>query len=228
MLQEGGFEGGFGFNEDGGGGVNEQIKEAFEKANESAKKFKAQQSAVKDLRKEEQKKRDDDTKIANIIIGFLNDPSNSKYFILIARLVARNIPSEFILSFISLIHKKSEHIIAGIKTNKNNKALQIKTRNSFGNLPPAVKLTIDKWTSNVYKVGDKNFKKVYLSLINPDNTIEDSYFQLNTFILEDFLKKLELNCEYTEVRKFIELVFGTMLKRYKEKTHNQKKIQDKS
>jgi len=211
-----------------GGTPGENVKEMFEVSAESKAKFAAQQAAVQALWKEEQKFRKDDSGVANIILKFLQNPAHTKFFILLARLVARNVPSNFLLAILALIHKDSKKSTEeDIKTLKTT-ALELKREEHFRSLPPDIKVHIDIWIDNIYKIGGMNPQKTVKSLINPDDTIEEALFQLSTFILEELLILHHIHHEYQEIRTFIELVFISMINKLKEMSENQKKLSGKT
>ncbi len=76
-------------------GGAEQVKETQEKFQEKQQKSQSQQQQDQ---KQEGKKKQDDNALASVIVQFLNEPKNTSLFLLISRLIAKNIPSNIILA----------------------------------------------------------------------------------------------------------------------------------
>ena len=100
MSETGGLD--IGLPDEGQGGVSEELSE------DAKARFAAAGAAMAQAKKEEKKSKKKDDKVAQIILKFLNDTKNSHLFTLISRLVARDCPSIFILSIISLIDEESQ------------------------------------------------------------------------------------------------------------------------
>ncbi len=233
MGGEGPAEGGgpVGEGDSEGGGEDQVVfgeaarEQLFEISPEAERRFKDQHAAVKKLWKEEQKFRKDDNKVAAIIIKFLQNPSRTKFFILLARLVARNVPSAFLLALLSLINEESEKETllqlnqseTGAELPPAEKPKSIELRSDVGEfqkLPPEIKSRIDMWTQNIFKVGQLTQEKILHSLTNEDSTVEETFFQLGTFVLQDYLDTHKIKNDYQEIRNFIDVIFRKMLHHY--------------
>src|SRR3989338_2538414 len=70
---------------------------------EAKQRFAAAAAAMAQIRREEKRSKKRDDQVARVILQFLAQDSNTHLFLLISRLVARDCPSIFILSIISLI-----------------------------------------------------------------------------------------------------------------------------
>src|SRR3989344_2217695 len=82
---------------EGGSSAPEALSEA------AKQRFAAAAAGMKAIQREEKKSKKRDSRVARTIIQFLNDDRYTHLFVLISRLVARNCPSIFILSILSLI-----------------------------------------------------------------------------------------------------------------------------
>lgn len=224
---EGGDFGGETGGESSGAGPKEQVN-PFEISPEKERQFQAQAAAVKKLWIEEKKARGKDDKVANIIIKFLKDPGRTKFFIVLAKLVSQNVPSEFLLSILALIDSESQKETGLLLTaGSQNKALsgqteqtalapQIQTKENFKKLPPELKKDIDNWTNNIYQVGLKMPGRVLRTLITKERRIFEPFFQLGAFVLQEFLNKHQIENDFADVSDFITAVFTSILKKYKQ------------
>ena len=87
---------------------SEKTQESQEKFSE---RYRQNQAAIKKGKKDEKKKHDQDESLAAIIVQFLHQTGHTALFLLISRLVARNIPSDLILAIISLIYHPAAKVI---------------------------------------------------------------------------------------------------------------------
>ncbi|HLC75921.1 MAG TPA: hypothetical protein VJB82_02265 [Candidatus Peribacterales bacterium] len=85
--------------QEGGEAASEGLSE------EAKQRFAAAAAAMQQLRRDEKRAKKKDDQVAKMIVQFLNDDRYAHLFKLIARLVARNCPSIFILGILSLIHE---------------------------------------------------------------------------------------------------------------------------
>lgn len=85
--------------QEGGEAATEGLSE------EAKQRFAAAAAAMQQLRRDEKRAKKKDDQVAKMIIQFLHDDHYAHLFKLIARLVARNCPSIFILGILSLVHE---------------------------------------------------------------------------------------------------------------------------
>ena len=83
-----------------GSGVSEAARE------QASQRFAASQQAAQQQQKDEKKAKKRDDGVAQVILQFLTDTQKTHLAILIARLVARDCPSPFILAVLSLINHR--------------------------------------------------------------------------------------------------------------------------
>src|SRR3989344_383470 len=90
---------------EGGSSAPEALSEA------AKQRFAAAGAALKTFQREEKKSKKRDSRVARTIIQFLNDDRYAHLFVLISRLVARDCPSIFILSLLSLLNEDSLKVV---------------------------------------------------------------------------------------------------------------------
>jgi len=219
----------------------QESKNIFEISPEKEKQFQGQAAAVKQLLKEEKKSRKKDNKVADVILKFLQDTRYTRFFILIAKLVSRNVPSNFLLSLLALINQESSQAIklqlgqgnivnkntipalnAGQQTNPEQQNIIV--QENFSKLPPSIKTQIEAWTNNIFLIGNTQPAKLIHTLINKNNTVSESFYQLGTFILQEFLNENGIENEYKDIRAYIQTVFRSFLLKYKKTIDQLKKI----
>src|SRR3989338_4888938 len=90
---------------EGGGSAPEALSE------DAKQRFAAAAAGMKAIQREEKKSKKRDARVAKTIIQFLNDDRYTHLFVLISRLVARDCPSIFILSILSLINEECRTVV---------------------------------------------------------------------------------------------------------------------
>src|SRR3989344_2535799 len=90
---------------EGGSSAPEALSEA------AKQRFAAAGAAMKAIQREEKKSKKRDSRVARTIIQFLNDDRYTHLFVLISRLVARDCPSIFIFSILSLIDDECHSVV---------------------------------------------------------------------------------------------------------------------
>ena len=157
---------------EGGSGVSEQLSE------NARQKFAAAAAAMQQIKREEKQSKKRDDQVANAIIQFLGDEGNAHLFTLIARLVARNCPSIFILAILSLIHEGCQQAV-------DESMALTKT----GELDPDVNKALVSWITRMQMVLSMSSGKIIARLMVDEKNIDGSVLQLTTFVLQDFFEE---------------------------------------
>lgn len=168
---------------EGGSGASEQLSE------DAKQRFQASQQQSKQQSREEKKARKRDDRVAQTIRQFLGDDRFSHLFQLISRLAARDCPSIFILSLLSLIHRESleaveeyiaeHHILLEIpKAHPQNLGREALTHES--------REALLLWTTRMALVLSLDTEKILSKLMVDEGNIDGTVLQLTTFVLVDF------------------------------------------
>lgn len=174
-------------------GVSEEAKERFRQA--------AQQ--IKQILREEKRARKKDDRVAQTILQFLGEEKYAHLFQLIARLVARDCPSIFILAILSLIHRGSleavEEYIAehSITLKEPSESANLLKR---GNLPADVQKSILLWVSRLQLVMSIDAEKILIRLMVDENNIDGSVLQFATFVLVEYFESIKRPIPYEELQ----------------------------
>jgi len=174
-------------------GVSEEAKERFRQA--------AQQ--IKQILREEKRARRKDDRVAQTILQFLGEEKYAHLFQLIARLVARDCPSIFILAILSLIHRGSleavEEYIAehSITLKEPSESASLLKR---GNLPADVQKSILLWVSRLQLVMSIDAEKILIRLMVDENNIDGSVLQFATFVLVEYFESIKRPIPYEELQ----------------------------
>ncbi len=163
-----------------------------EKAGESQEQFseryRQNQAVIQQIRRDEAKKHAQDDSLAEIIVAFLRDPGKSAFFLLISRLVARNIPSDLILAIISLIYAPaSEKIEEKLLSLSAGNSLQ-KTEKS-GPFSPEVKTQIDAWTNTIARICDAEARRILDTATEADGSPTTGLVQIFAMTLREYLEQ---------------------------------------
>lgn len=185
--------------DEGGGSasesVSEQAREQSRAASQAAAKAQAQQEA-------KAKKRDD--KVAAAILQFLTDDQRIHLSTLIARLVARDCPSSFLLALLSLINEqcmqevrqylqdRSEETDAGAV----EKSVEIARQ---GGLQQAGQPLIE-WIARLDMVLSLDREAILKAIVLEGASVDGTVLQLTTFVLEEHLKSTGRDAAFEDVQ----------------------------
>jgi len=175
------------------GAPGEGASSAPEQLSEEAKaKFAAAAAGLKAIQREEKKSKKRDDKVVQTIMKFLSDDSHAKFFVLISRLVARDCPSIFILSILSLIDQDSaavvedfaqEHSLALPKANEGQ--FPVLSSTSL-DAPSQAELVL--WVTRMQLVLSVQAKEVLRRLMLDEGSLDGTVLQLSTFTFQEFFK----------------------------------------
>lgn len=210
---------------------SEKKEGSDEKFQEEMKKT---QKAIKQLQKEEGQAKGHDNNLAAIIVHFLGDPANTDLFLLISRVVAQNIPSEFIIAILSLIDRNAHKEIKGLlEISKEedlpaNFALAIREKDDFKSIPPAQKKAIDNWLFDLSQIAFKKPHRILETMIipTPQRQLSPMPIQLSTFILRKYLIKHQINLDFEVLRDFMQGIFVELVKKLESLLEGQKKLKN--
>lgn len=176
-------------------GISEQAKEQFASA----------QAAMQQIRKEEKKAKKRDDGVAQMILQFLNDTQRTHLATLIARLVAINCPSPFILAILSLISEGCRSVVADYLKEKqitidastpNNTDLMHTT-----GLDTHSTVELTEWIMRMETVLSTDPDTILDTLIVEDNNIDGTVLQLSTFVLQTFLTDHKKNASFESLQQ---------------------------
>jgi hypothetical protein len=183
---------------------------------EALARLQANAAAIAAIRKEEKLSKQKDDVLAQILLKFLQDSRYSHLFSLIARLIARNCPSIFILSIISLVHAPAkaelDEYIARTFTEQERKvvydtALQVLNSQDLH-------ATVLQWLTSVQMVLSSSVATILQSLLIDEKNIDGAVLQLSTFIVKDFFDQHEKQLPYEQVQPMVLQLLHSILVPY--------------
>ena len=204
---------------DGGGESGaESAAEARERFREQKKK--GAQQAKRDKQEEKKRKAQDDT-LAQIIVQFLNDPRYSGFFLLIARALSKNIPSDFLLSVLALIHKDSAKILQEKKFKKKE------SHHTSGKFPKELAKPLNEWTSLMYSVASAEPHRVLETILDLDWKVDENIIQLLSLVLREFFLFKKFETSFENIRQFSEGFLKKLSKELENQIQNQNILEEK-
>ena len=196
--------------------------EADEKSDEKFREeMKRSQQAMQKAQKDEGKAKGFDLVLASIIVRFLSQPQNTDLFLLISRVVSLNLPSEFVISVLSLDDEKARQVVVGLLAEAKaapqrdeHAALAIRHEANFQTLSPELKKEIEVWAADMALVAGKSPERILEAILLPglERQISPVLIQLSAFILRNYLAKHQAAMEYEDLRGFMEMVFLEIVK----------------
>ncbi len=209
---------------------NESSEQAQEQFNEEMRRA---QAAQQQLKKEEGKARGNDNKLANIIVQFLSQASNTDLFLLISRCVAQDIPSELLIAVLSLIDRTASMEIDQIVAAAQNKnALTVPKQQAIHSLSEGQMQAIEKWLGDITVAAankpHRTLESVLRKKVNDRNEmvkeLSAPFVQLSAFILRNYLAMQSTQVDYEILHDFMQSAYLKMITDLEELVVGQKRI----
>lgn len=164
-------------------GVSEQARE---------QRAAGSQQAAQQLIQEEKRSKKRDDRVAQIILQFLTDEQKTHLAVLIARLVALDCPTPFLLALLSLINEKCR---IAVEEYVRELDAEIPSLEGFdrslltGNasLTDEANELLASWIVRCSQIMQVDHERILDALILDDRNIDGTILQLTTFVLQDFL-----------------------------------------
>lgn len=192
----------YGPDEGGEGGTGNVSEQASEQAREQ---FAAAQAAIQQIRKEEKKAKKRDDGVAQMILQFLTDTQRTHLATLIARLVATDCPSVFILAILSLMNEGCKTVVEDYLQERNIKidtsAIQSTSMVPTTGLSTESNEVMVEWIMRMEVVLSTDAENIINSLIVDDANIDGTVLQLTTFVLQTFLQDHQKNAAFESVQQ---------------------------
>ncbi len=167
-------------------GAPQTGEQASETQEQFSERYKKAQAAIKQIQKEETRKKQDDDALAKLIVQFLGQ-GKTVYFLLISRLIAKNIPSDFILSIIALVYVPAKQVISKKIIEHQLQSSDVNQEESSALFQPEEKQEIDIWTANIMSISKKESKRI-LKTCTDSGQMCDEGIRLFSEILREYLE----------------------------------------
>jgi len=192
------------------GGVSETLSE------EAKQRFAAAAAAMQQIKKEEKQSKKRDDQVAQVIIQFLGDEGHSHLFVLISRLVARDCPSIFILSILSLIHDQSlktvhEYLEETLQKTAEQTVDESMALTKTGELDADTNRTLVAWITRMQMVLSLAPEKILLKLMIDEKNIDGTVLQLTTFVLQEFFQNRGRETPFDKIQPLTASILQTVL-----------------
>lgn len=195
---------------------SENLGGAPEELSEDAKaRFAAAAAAMKQIRKEEKKSKRKDDRVAQVIMKFLGNQKDSHLFTLIARLVARDCPSIFILAVISLVDSESADVVEEYLKEHTNKDAHETVDESMaltksGEIDAETNRAMVDWITRMQMVLAVSPEKILLKLMIDEKNIDGTVLQLTTFVLQRFFQERNKAADFEKLQPLTASILKTV------------------
>lgn len=209
----------FSFSEGADGGSEggaEATSEAVERFKEQQRKSAAQ--AKRDKKQEGKRKQQDNT-LARIIVHFLGDKRYTGFFVLISSLLDKNIPSDFLLAILALIHKDSADVLK-----EKEIVLKRPPNDPSKNFPPKLAKPLSYWTSLMYSVAGAEPHKVLETIVDHNWDLDPNLSQFMSLVLKEFFKFMKFEVPFENLKSFSEVFLKMLFDELEKQVQNQQKI----
>lgn len=198
MSETGGLD--IGMPDEGTGGVSEAARE------EAAQRFAASQQAAAQQQREEKKAKKRDDSVAQMIMQYLTDSQKTHLATLIARLVALDCPTTFLLATLSLINEKC---MAAVTEYLREHGMELPADDQPGRsvmpansaLTDAANAELAGWIVRMELVLRVDEEPVIRALLVDDQNIDGTILQLTAFVLEEFLAAQEKSVPFENLQQ---------------------------
>ena len=188
MSDMGGLE--MGTPSEGQTGAPEQLSEA------AKQRFAAAAGAMMQIQREEKKSKKRDGRVAKTILQFLQDDRYTHLFVLISRLVARDCPSIFILTILSLINEDCRTVVTEYLQEMKDEMKEAATVAQDEDMQIVQGESIDvranriliSWITRMQMVIALDAQKILQKLMVDNHNIDGTVLQLTTFVLQEFFR----------------------------------------
>jgi len=183
---------------------------------EAKQRFAAAAAAMQRIRKEERKSKKRDDRVAQTIIQFLGSGQHAHLFILIARLVARDCPSIFILAVLSLIHDASREEADrymqenGMDAPSAEQTQAIALTKTHDDIDDTSKAEIIAWVSRMQMALAIDATSILLRLMVDEKNIDGTVLQLATFVLQEHMRMHNREAPYEKVQPLTASILQTV------------------
>jgi len=195
-------------------GVSEKAQEQFKEKRKKA------QAAIKKIHKEEAKKKIYDYTLSSIIVQMLNAGGFDEIIVCLSELIEKNVPSDFLLTILSLINKEAaryiykQHSTDLIPRPLFNKEIIERNHDLFNQ---AIREEIKKWGDLIIKIAFKDIEKILETIIETETwTLNIHLPKLCALVLEKFLEEKKDKKEFAELIQFVEKFLNTLLAKLQE------------
>lgn len=198
---------------------------AKEKDEKSDEKFRDEmrqaQQALAQLQKEEGQAKAHDFGLAAIIVQFLSQPQFTDLFLLVSRVVALNISSDFVIAILALIDPKSEQETKRLLTASHHKAspqghaaLVLRHEAGFHTLSPEQKRALEHWFADLTTVAHHTPEILLETMLVPgaERKVAPVLVQLTAFIVRYFLESHHVSIDFQHIRDFAEGMLAEIAK----------------
>lgn len=167
---------------------------ASEAASEAAKqRFAGTGAALRALQREEKKARKRDDSVAQAILQFLTDAQRAHLATLIARLVALDCPSHFVIAVLSLVSPDCRAIVIEYLKETAKEREEALERGEIviaqtGELSSDANRALVEWVARMEAVLAGDRQNILKALLVSEKNLDGTILQLATFVLQEFLR----------------------------------------
>jgi hypothetical protein len=192
---------------EGGSSAPEQLSE------EAKQRFAAAARAMQQIQREEKRARKRDDQVARTIMQFLGQDEYMHLFQLIAKLVARDCPSIFILAVISLIHKGCREAVEEYLQDarkdidlSDNRDMSI----TSANLPEDMNKILIIWISRLQLVVSLDPTTIIDKLLVDEHNLDGTILQLSSFVVNEFFSSYQRSIPFESLQSLTASILQTV------------------
>ncbi len=181
---------------------------------QAAQRFAAGQQAAAAQQKDEKKAKKRDDGVAQMIVQFLSDLQRTHLATLIARLIARDCPSTFVLAILSLINDGCKNAVEDYLREKQidpaSTAVDRALIPTDGALTDIANEQLGAWIIRMDLTLQTDQDNVLKALIVDDQNIDGTVLQLTSFVLQEFLKTHGKDVPFEQLQQLAAGVLQTL------------------
>ena len=191
-----------------------------EAAREQARAQAQAQARAQQQQEARSKKRDDN--VARAILQFLTDDQRAHLSTLIARLVARNCPSPFLLAILSLINEQCRREVHEYLQEREIDEATIERSLDIARTKglQAAGQPLVEWIARIDMVLSVDVDAILDAIVVEGSSVDGTVLQLTTFVLEEYLRSVGKAPSFGDIQSLAVGILQSLLEPHMEERHH--------
>lgn len=188
------------------------------------------------LRKGEQRQKQKEDRLFQILLKFIQSNQKSNIVMLVTRLLEENIPASVILAIIVLgneqlqkeVDESVPQLVAGESvqaSTQKNPTMSITETLSDSSIPLRAKIAIDQWVSGIWETSSAIPFRVLETVLDKAGDVKKVVIACSANVLNDYMESMpEVKGDYEVYMKFCEFLLRGIITNLKKQIENQKEL----
>jgi hypothetical protein len=209
----------FGLDNEGSGPGSAEASEKFQE------QMRASAGAAKAIAGHQAAQKQQEDKLAKILMRYLKDAGKSDIVFLVIKLLQENVPGAFILAILVLADPETEkELLSGTPMSTDFQAA-VESVSSEALITDSLRSTLNVWGEGILKAGLLMPSKTLEGVLTPDQKLKSLILDLLEFCLEEFFHRHGIQFSSERTRQFALLAIQAVLLKLKEVSQEKSDIE---